>query len=43
MFTAGKAVALTGLDYLEDAAKVEQARTEWRARVEQRGGPPTYA
>jgi amidohydrolase len=42
MFTAGKAVALTGLDFLEDATLIEQAQAEWRKRVDERGGAPKY-
>lgn len=36
MFTAGKAIALVGLDCLEDPALIEQARQEWRERVASR-------
>ena len=42
MFTAARAVALTGLEMLEDAGKIAQARDEWAVKVAQRGGPPTY-
>jgi hypothetical protein len=38
MFTAGTAVALTGLEFLEDAAKIDEAKREWRERVAARGG-----
>jgi amidohydrolase len=37
MFTAGKAVALTGLEYLEDPNRVQEARGEWRQRLQDRG------
>lgn len=36
MFTAAKAVALTGLDCLEDASLIESAKTEWKDKVAQR-------
>jgi amidohydrolase len=42
MFTAAKAVALTGLEFLEDGTKIDEAKAEWQAKVEQRGGAPTY-
>ncbi|MEX2314944.1 MAG: M20 family metallopeptidase [Thermomicrobiales bacterium] len=38
MFTAGKAVALTGLEYLEDPAMVAEAQAEWRERVAKHQG-----
>jgi amidohydrolase len=38
MFTAGKAVALTGLEFLEDPARIEAAKSEWRERVAKRTG-----
>jgi amidohydrolase len=38
MFLAGKVVALTGLDYLEDPARIEEAKAEWRKRVDERQG-----
>jgi amidohydrolase len=37
MFTAATAVALTGLEYLEDPARIEEAKDEWRRRVAERG------
>jgi amidohydrolase len=37
MFTAGKAVALTGLEFLEDPFRIEAARDEWRRRLQDRG------
>ena len=37
MFTAGKSVALTGLEYLEDASRIEEAKAEWRKQLEARG------
>lgn len=42
MFTAARAVALTGLELLEDAGKIEQAKAEWSEKVAKRGGPPRY-
>ena len=41
-FTAARAVALTGLELLEDAGKIEQAKAEWSEKVAKRGGPPRY-
>jgi amidohydrolase len=38
MFLAGKVVALTGLDYLEDPSRLEEAKAEWRRRLEGRQG-----
>jgi amidohydrolase len=38
MFIAGKAVALTGLEFLEDPSRVEEARAEWREKVARRQG-----
>jgi hypothetical protein len=37
MFTAGKAIALVGLDCLEQPEMIEAAKTEWRERVAARG------
>ena len=36
MFTAGKAIALVGLDCLENQEVIESARAEWRERVASR-------
>lgn len=36
MFTAAKAIALTGLECLEDPALIEAARAEWQDKVAQR-------
>jgi amidohydrolase len=38
MFTAGKAVALTGLEYLEDPSRIGEAKAEWQKRVAERQG-----
>ena len=38
MFIAGKVVALTGLEYLEDPAKIEEAKAEWQELVAERQG-----
>lgn len=38
MFTAGKAIALVGLDCLEQPELIETARQEWRARLAARDG-----
>jgi amidohydrolase len=42
MFTAARAVALTGLEFLEDSDKIAQATAEWSDKVAKRGGPPKY-
>lgn len=36
MFTAGKAVALAGLDCLEDPGRIEEAKAEWQRRLAER-------
>jgi amidohydrolase len=38
MFVAAKAVALTGLEYLESPNAVAEAKAEWEKRVEERTG-----